>query len=176
SATPYPGHYRIGRWDWQLGPSALRGGPGDYVLGIGPPLALDHGDTVGVHRTRLSGPPLLALTGTRYAFGSGPLVFDAGVVAEASDFVLAPGEGLSGRLFSDMLGSKRAGLPASFEVVLDGRVVLADTIANEGSVQRAGLYQRMLSLPPGNRATLVVHAPEASVLGLPSHTTVRADF
>jgi len=176
SATPYPGHDRIGRWDWQLGPSALRGGPGDYVLGMGPPLALDHGDTVGIHRTRLSGPPLLALTGTRYAFGSGPLVFNAGIVAEASDFVLAPGEGHSQRLFSDMLGSKRAGAPATFEVVLDGRVVLADTVAHDGSVQDAGLYQRMLSLPPGNRATLVVHAPGASVLGLPSHTTVRAGF
>ena len=176
SATPYPGHYRIGRWDWQLGPSALRGGTGDFVLGMGPPLALDHGDTVGIHRTRLSGPPLLALTGTRYAFGSGPLVFDAGIVAEASDFVLAPGEGRSHRLFSDMLGTKRAGSPASFEVVLDGRVVLADTIAYEGSVQSASLYQRMLSLPPGNRGTLVVHAPEASLLGMQSHTTVRAGF
>src|SRR6185369_7165964 len=165
SATPYPGHYRIGRWDWQLGPNAVRGGPGDYVVGIGPPLALDHGDTVGVHRTRLSGPPLLALTGTRYAFGVGPLVFNGGIVAEASDFTLAPGEGSSDRLFSDMLGSKRAGPPASFEVVLDGRVVLADTLAGEGHVLGSGLISRGLSLPPGNRATLVVHASEASVLG-----------
>jgi hypothetical protein len=176
SATPYPGHYRLGRWDWQFDPLALRGGPGDEVVGLGPPLALDHGDTVGVHRTRLSEPPLLALTGTQFAFGSGPLVFNAGITAEAHDFLIVPGEGRSARIFADMLGTKHAGSPATFEVSVDGRLVLADTLAGEGSAQTIRQYHRILTLPPGNRGTLVVHAQEASVLGLASHTTVRAGF
>ena len=176
SATPYPGHYRIGRWDWQFGASAMRGGPGEAVIGFGPPLALDHGDTVGVHRTHLSGPPLLALTGSRFAFGSGPLVFNGYIDAEADGFVLANGEGFSSRLFADMLGTKRAGPSASFEVLVDGHLVLADSLAGEGAVENVGLYQRTLTLPRGLRGTMVVHSPEASVLGIPSHTTVRAAF
>jgi len=176
AATPYPRHNRIGRLDWQVDPVSARGGPGDFVVGMGPPLAFDHGDTVGVHRTQLAGSPVLALTGTRLTFGTGPLVFAAGITAEKSDFVIAPGEGFSARLFTDMMGTRRAGPPASFEVSVDGQVVSADTLAGEGSVQSSGLYQRMLTLPPGGRGTLVVHAPEASVLGIPSHTTVRTGF
>jgi hypothetical protein len=174
--APYPGHYRIGRWDWQFRPSVLQGGPGVATAFMGPPLALDHGDTVGIHRVRLGDLPVLALTGTRFGFGSGPLVYNGGIVAEASDLVLVPGAGRSSRLFTDMLGTKRAGPAATFEVHLDGHLVLADTLAGEGSVESTGLYERLLSLPPGNHGEVVVHAPEASLLGLASHTTVRTLF
>jgi hypothetical protein len=111
SPTPYRGHYRLGRMDWQIHPEPLFGAPGDFVVAAGPPLSLDRGDTVGIHRLRLAEPPALAITGNQLTFGDGARVFTAGILAELSDFVISAGPGRSGRLFSDMLGTKSSGGP-----------------------------------------------------------------
>src|SRR5262245_8961692 len=76
SPSPNTGHYRLGRWDLQYHPRALRFGEPDALVALGPLLAVDHGDTVAVHERHLiTEPPTLQFTGSRLAFGSGPLVF-----------------------------------------------------------------------------------------------------
>jgi hypothetical protein len=174
--APYRGHWRLGRLDWQVHPGPLLGAPGDFIVATGPPLSFDRGDTVGVHHVQLSEPPALAITGNRLSFGDGARVFTAGIAAEMSDFVIAPRPGFSGRLFSDMLGTSTAGRAARWEVMLDDRIVAADTLAGEGSAERVGPFQRQLTLPPGTRGMLIVHAAESNVRGTPSRTTVRAGF
>jgi len=162
--------------DSQIHPEPLFGLPGDFVVASGPPLSFDRGDTVGVHRLRLSEPPALAITGTRLSFGAGARVFAAGSVADASGFVITPGPGYWGRLFTDMIGNRTAGRASRWEVMVDGVVVAADSLAGEGSLETFGPFPRSLTLPPGKRGTLVVRAEGANVLGSPSRTTVGTDF
>src|SRR6185503_2617198 len=174
--TPYRRHWRVGRMDSQIHPEPLFGLPGDFVVASGPPLSFDRGDTVGIHRIKLSDPPALAITGTRLSFGAGARVFAAGSVADASGFVITPGPGYWGRLFTDMIGNRAAGRASRWEVMVDGVVVAADSLAGEGSLETFGPFPRSLTLPPGKRGTLVVRAEGANVLGTPSRTTVGTDF
>ena len=172
AATPYPVHWRYGRWDLQVRRSVLLGGPGEFVAAVAPLLSLDHGDTVGIHPHWLTERSVMDLTGRRFAFGFGPSFYNADIAFNGTTLLMTPSPGQSGRLFADGLGTKRHGPPTRYELVRGDDVIARDTIPDEDVVE--SLLMTQIAIPPSLAPgwTVRILAPEAHVLDTASHTTV----
>jgi len=176
SPAPYRGHYRLGRWYIQARDAAFHRGVGELYASMAPLLSLDRGDTVGVHPNELADAAVLDLTGDRIGLGEGPAIFAGSLVAENEAFMIDEEPSHSQRVFGDALGTKHTGPPASYELTVDGRVVVADTLADEGGVLGSPQLAQMYPHQQGTHGMFVLHSAESHVLDTPSRTTVRAAF